>query len=170
MHPVIRPSVPFAQIVARAEAALYPDMVIPIALCLVVAAIFVSPVSAAGVAAALEQFGLVGNWADDCSKTQGNARQGFRIIIAEQPGDGPTYTTINVDNGVKTTVRSLVLTTVPLSSRSLRLRMRIVGGDVDGGPLPSPTTNTFEQTFERGADDTIQMAGNPPVLLQRCRD
>jgi hypothetical protein len=145
-------------------------MVIPIALCLLVAAIFVQPVNAAGVAAALETFGLIGNWADDCSKKQTNARQGFRLIIAEPPGDAPTYTTINVDNGVKTTVRSLVLTVVPLSSRSLRLRMRIVGGDVNGGPLPSPTTNTFEQTLERGAGDTMQMAGNPPVLLQKCRD
>ena len=145
-------------------------MVIPIALYLVVAAIFVQPVNAAGIAATLENFGLIGNWADDCSKKQGNARQAFRVIIAEPPGDGPTYTTINIDNGVKTTVRSLVLTAVPLSSRSLRLRMRIVGGDVNGGPLPSPTTNTFEQTFERVARDTMQMAGNPLVLLQRCRD
>jgi hypothetical protein len=145
-------------------------MVIPIALYLVVAAIFVQPVNAAGIAATLENFGLIGNWADDCSKKQANARQGFRVIIAEPPGDAATYTTINVDNGVKTTVRSLVLTAVPLSSRSLRLRMRIVGGDVNGGPLPSPTTNTFEQTFERSTGDTIEMAGNPRVLLQRCRD
>jgi hypothetical protein len=145
-------------------------MVIRIALCLVVVAIFVRPANAADVAAALEQFGLIGNWADDCSKAPSRARQGFRIIIAEPPGEGPTYTTIHVNNGVKTTIRSLVLTAVPLSPGSLRLRMRIVGGDVDGGPLPSPTTNTFEQTFERGAGDAMRMAGNPPVLLQRCRD
>jgi len=145
-------------------------MVMRLALCLVVAAILTRPAGAAGVAAALEQFGLVGNWADDCSKNQDNARQGFRIIIAEPPAAEPTYTTINIDNGVKTTIRSLVLTAVLLSPRSLRLRMRIVGGDVDGGPLPSPTTNTFEQTFERGAGNAVQMAGKPPVLLQRCRE
>ena len=145
-------------------------MVMRIALCLVVAAIFVRPADAAGVAAALEAFGLIGNWADDCSKKPGDARQGFHIIIAEPPAAEPTYTTINIDNGVKTTIHSVVLTAVPASPQSLRLRMRIVGGDVDGGPLPSPTTNTFEQTFERGAGDTVQMAGNPPVLLRRCRD
>src|SRR5215472_13466350 len=76
MHPVIRPSVPVARIVARADPALYPDMVIPIALCLVVAAIFVQPADAAGVATALEQFGLIGSWADDCSKSQSNTRRG----------------------------------------------------------------------------------------------
>jgi hypothetical protein len=145
-------------------------MVIRIALCLVVAAILARPADAAGVARALEQFGMIGDWADDCATEQGNARQGFRIIVAEPPAADATYTTINIDNGVRTTVHSLVLTAVPLSLRSLRLRMRIVGGDVDGGPLPSPTTNTFEQTFKQGAGDTMQMADNPPVLLQRCRE
>jgi hypothetical protein len=170
MHPVIRPSNPVARIVARAEASLYPDMVIPTAFRLVVAAIFLQQTNAAGVATSLEPFGLIGIWADDCSKKPGSLRQGFRLIIAEPLGDGPTYTTINIDDGVKITIRSLVLTAVPLSPRSLRLRMRIVGGDVDGGPLPSPTTNTFEQIFERVAGDAVQMAGKPPLLLQRCRD
>ena len=157
------------RIVARAGAPLYADMVTRTALCLVVAAIFIRPASAAGVATALEQFGLVGDWADDCAKEPGRSRQGFRILISAPLGSEPTYTTVNVDNGVKTTVRSLVLTAMPLPPQSLKLRMRIVGGDVDGGPLPSPTTNTFEQTFARQGGDAMQMAGNPPILLQRCR-
>jgi hypothetical protein len=144
-------------------------MVIQIALCFVVAAILIRPVSAADFAAALAQFGLIGNWADDCSKEPGRARQGFRIVISTMSGNEPAYTSINIDNGIKTTVRSIVLAATPAAPRSLKLRLRIIGGDVDGGPLPSPTTNTFEQIFSRQAGDAMQMAGSPAILLQKCR-
>jgi hypothetical protein len=159
-----------ARIVARAAAALYPDMVIRAAACLLAIAIFASPATAADVAVTIEQFGLMGIWADDCAEDMGKTRQAFRIVVAEPPGGGPTYTTINIDDGRKTTVHSLVLSAVSPSPQRLTLGMRIFGGDFDGGPLPSPTTNTFEQTFEKRADNAMQMAGNTPISLQRCRN
>jgi hypothetical protein len=146
---------------------------------LCVATVFAGPANADSIAVAIEKFGLMGSWADDCAEAPG-ARHGFRMAVAAPSGSTPTYTTVNIDNGVKTTVHSLVLAAVQPSPRSLTLRVRIVGGDVDGGPLPSPTTNTFEQTFEKPAgekpagekrdDSAMQMAGNPPIPLQRCRD
>ena len=138
------------------------------------AAVFAGPANADSIAVTIEKFGLLGSWADDCAEGPG-ARQGFRMAVAAPPGGAPTYTTVNIDNGVKTTVRSLVVTAVQPAPQSLTLRVRILGGDVDGGPLPSPTTNTFEQTFEKPAGEkpagaAMQMAGNPPIPLQRCRD
>jgi hypothetical protein len=145
-------------------------MVICAAVCFLAVAIFAFPANAESVAITIEKFGLMGSWANDCAKDMSKMLQGFRIIVAEPPGGGPTYTTLSVDDGVRTTVRSLILTTTLLSPRRLRLRMRIFGGDRDGGPLPSPTTNTFEQTFEKSAGDVMQMAGNTPITLNRCHD
>jgi hypothetical protein len=154
--------------IASPPAALYPDMVIRIAVCFLAAALFTSPVSADSIAVAIEKFGLMGSWADDCTKEVSNTRQGFRLTVAEVPGGGATYTTINVDDGVRTTVHSLVLTAVSPCPKQLRLRVRITGGDVDGAPLPSPTTNTFEQRFEKLAGGMMQMASNTPLSLRRC--
>jgi hypothetical protein len=145
-------------------------MVIRAAVCLLAVAIFMVPANAESVALTIEKFGLMGSWADDCGKGAIRTSQGFRLVVAEPPGDRPIYTTINVDNSVRTTVRSLILTAAPLPPRQLRLTMRIFGGDRDGGPLPSPTTNTFDQTFEKLASNVMQMAGNPPITLNRCSD
>jgi hypothetical protein len=144
-------------------------MVIRAVVCLVATAAFVWPVKADHISTVIEQFGLLGSWADDCAGYLGNLRQGFSLVIAGPPGAAPTYTTVNIDNGVKTTIHSVIVSAIAVSPRRLGLRLRITGGDVDGGPLPSPTTNTFEQTFEKLADDGVEMTGNPPVRLKRCR-
>lgn len=118
------------------------------------------------VSTAIAAFGLTGNWADQCE--DGSARQSFRLVV-ETPSAGPAaYKSVNIDNGVKTTIRSVVVAADPMPPKKLKLRMRIVGGDVDGGPLPSPTTSTFEQTFEKSADGGLTMLGNPPIPLKRC--
>jgi hypothetical protein len=128
---------------------------------------FMLPAKGDAISAAIMHFGLMGSWAEDCG--DGNGRNGIRIVV-DVPSTGPaTYTSLNMDDGAKTTIRSVVLAADPLSPRRLKLRMRIVGGDVDGGPLPSPTTSTFEQTFGKLADGGLQMAGNSPIPLKRCR-
>jgi hypothetical protein len=127
-----------------------------------------SHANADSAAMTIEKFGLIGTWATDCLTQPSTAQPGFRIIVAEPPGGAATYTTISVDGGVKTTVRSLVRAAVRLSPRQLKLTLRIVGGDRDGFPLPSPVTNTFEQTFEFLANDRLRMVGNDLVSFQRC--
>jgi hypothetical protein len=143
-------------------------MVIRAALCLIAFVTFTVPARAAGVTATIEELGLFGTWGTDCTAQAGKARSGFRIIVAQPPGGGPTYTTVNIDDGVKTTIHSLVQTADRIPPHQLKLRLRIFGGDVDGGPLPSMVTNTFEQTFEVLGNGRMQMDGRPPIALQRC--
>ena len=143
-------------------------MVIRPAVFLLAITVFALPAWGDAVSSAILNFGLTGSWADECSNR--NARSGIRIDIAAPPAGPSTYASINIDEGVKTRVRSVVLSADPLPPERLKLRMRIVGGDVDGGPLPSPTTNTFEQTFEKPAGGVLRMVGDPPIPLKRCRD
>lgn len=142
-------------------------MVIRPAVFLLITAAFALPAGGDAVSSAILNFGLTGSWADDCGN--GNAQSGTRIDIAAPPARPSTYASINIDDGVKTRVRSIVMSADVLPPERLKLRMRIVGGDVNGGPLPSPTTNTFEQTFEKLAGGGLRMIGNPPVRLKRCR-
>ncbi len=143
--------------------------IVRIILCLTTV-LFAFPAAAASVAVTLENFGLVGVWATDCTKELTAAQPGFRIVVAEPPGETPTYTTISVDAGVKTTVRSTVQAAVRLPPGQLRLTLRIFGGDRDGFPLPSPTTNTFQQTFEIPENGGLRMTEANPISFQQCRN
>jgi len=143
-------------------------MVIRLAVFLLGTALFALPARGDAISMAIANFGLAGNWADNCSN--GNARSGIRLIIAAPPVGPSTYESVSIDDGVKTRIRSVVLSADTLMSVRLKLRMRIVGGNVDGGPLPSPTTNTFEQTFEKLTGSGLRMVGNPPIPLTRCGD
>ena len=142
--------------------------IVRIILCLAVLCAF--PAAAESVAVTLDSFGLMGMWTTDCTKELTATQPGFRIVVAEPPGGTLTYTTISVDAGVKTTVRSTVQAAVRLPSGQLRLTLRIFGGDRDGFPLPSPTTNTFEQTFEILGNGRLRMAGADPISFQQCRN
>jgi hypothetical protein len=86
------------------------------------------------------------------------------MIFAEPPGDAPTYTTIDFDGGAKTMVHSMVLSTDQPHGRPFRFRLRIIGSDRDGGPLPSQTTNTFEQTVEMAGANRRRLASG----ARRC--
>jgi len=132
-------------------------------------AIFVHPAAADSVAVTIENFGLIGSWATDCTTELSATRPGFRAIFADPPGGAAVYTTISVDEGVKTTVRSTIQAALLLSPRKLKLTLKIVGGDRDGFPLPSPTTNTFEQIFEI-LGGRLQIGAMTPISLQRCRN
>src|SRR5690348_3519432 len=109
-------------------------------------------------AATFEEFDLVGRWSGHCAVAAG-AEQGFSIIFASAPGEQPTYTTISSERGGRTTIRSTIIDMAPVAGGRLRLRLRITGGDVDGGPLPSPTTDTFEQVIERVGATQIRLLG-----------
>ncbi len=93
---------------------------------------------------------------------------GFRIVFAHPPGGAPTYTTISSDHGFKTTVISAITAAVKAGANQVKLMLRITGGDRNGGPLPSPTTNTFEQTIETVGNARIRLAGPAALLLDRC--
>jgi len=140
-----------------------------IAVCVIAMAILVLPAAADSVAVAIGNFGLIGSWATDCTTELTAARPGFRAIFSDPPGGAPVYTTISVDEGVKTAVRSTIQAAVLLSPRKLKLTLKIIGGDRDGFPLPSPTTNTFEQTFEI-LDNRLQIGAATPISLQLCRN
>jgi hypothetical protein len=140
-----------------------------IAVCVIAMAIFVLPAAADSVAVAIENFGLIGSWATDCTTELTTAQSGFRAIFSDPSGGAPVYTTTSVDEGVKTTVRSTIQAAVLHSPHKLKLMLKIIGGDRDGFPLPSPTTNTFEQIFEI-LDGRLQIGGATPISLQRCRN
>ena len=137
----------------------------------VLAAFLLGPTAGTADSAAttIERYGLIGTWASDCAVDVAATRPGFRIIFA-QSGGRPTYTTISADGGVRMTIYSAVIGAMPVDGSRLRLLLQIIGGDRDGGKLPSPTTNAFEQTIEKLGDERIRLTGAAPQLLERCRN
>ena len=49
-------------------------------------------------------FGLVGNWVDDC-----NEHRGVHLRVAAPPAGLSSYDPVTIDEGVKTTLRPVVL-------------------------------------------------------------
>jgi hypothetical protein len=139
-------------------------------LLLVVTANFAAaPICAAdNPAATVESRGLVGTWASYCTAGADRKAAPLRIVVAAPPGGAASFTTVNAEDGVATTVNSEVLEAAPAGPGQLKLRLRIVGGDRDG-PLPSPTTNTFEQVIEK-TDQGIRLAGAESRFIQKCPD
>ncbi len=127
-----------------------------------------SPAAATDSAAtAIEHLGLVGTWASYCTPNTDRTKPGLRIVFAA-PADGdPVYTTVSSDGRVTTTARSAVLEASPAGDGRLKLRLRIIGGDRDGGPLPDTMTNTFEQVIEK-TDEGIRLVGIDPRFIQKC--
>jgi hypothetical protein len=129
-----------------------------------------APICAAdNPAVTVESRGLVGTWATYCTAGASPKAAALRIVFAVPPGGAASFTTVNAEGGVTTTVKSEVLEAVPAGSDQLKLRLRIVGGERDGGPLPSPTTNTFEQVIEK-TDQGIRLVGAESRFIQKCPD
>ena len=141
-----------------------------ILLLIVTANLAAAPICAAdNPAATIESRGLVGTWASYCTAGADRKAAAVRIVVAAPLGGAASFTTVNAEDGVATTVNSEVLDAAPAGPGQLKLRLRIVGGDRDGGPLPSPTTNTFEQVIEK-TDQGIRLAGAEPRFIQKCPD
>ncbi len=141
-----------------------------ILLLVVMANFAAAPICAAdNPAATIESRGLVGTWASYCTAGADRKAAPLRIIVAAPPGGAASFTTVNAEDGVATTVNSEVLEAAPAGPGQLKLRLRIVGGNRDGGPLPSPTTNTFEQLIEK-TDQGIRLAGAESRFIQKCPD
>ncbi len=140
-------------------------------LLLVVTANFAAaPICAAdNPAATIESRGLVGTWASYCTAGADRKAAPLRIVVVAPPGGAASFTTVNAEDGVATTVNSEVLEAAPAGPDQLKLRLRIVGGDRDGGPLSGPTTNTFEQVIEK-TDQGIRLAGAESHFIQKCPD
>jgi hypothetical protein len=101
--------------------------------------------------------GLVGNWADDC-----NGHQRVHLRVAAPPAGPSSFDSVTIDEGVKTTLRSVVLSAERLPPGRLKLRTAVC--------VHSPATNIFEQTFENLAGGGLPMIGNPPIPLKGCHD
>jgi hypothetical protein len=141
-----------------------------ILLLIVTANLAAAPICAAdNPAATVESRGLVGTWASYCTAGAGRKAAALRIVFAVPPGGAPNFTTVNVEGEGTTTVKSEVLEAVPAGPDQLKLRLRIVGGEREGGPLPSPTTNTFEQVIEK-TDQGIRLVGAESRFIQKCPD
>ncbi len=138
-----------------------------VALANVVCSAYAAADSAATV---IEGFGLIGTWASYCAVEVDRSKPGLRIVFAEPPEGPPTYTTVSAEGRVATTVRSAVLEAAPAGPGQVRLRLRIIDGDRDGGPLPSPTTDTFEQVIEKVEGSGIRLAGVDPRFIPKCPD
>ena len=121
-------------------------------------------------ATVIESFGLIGTWASYCTPGAASKKSGLRIVFAEPPGDAPMYTTVSADAAVTTTVRSAVLEAAPVGPAQVRLRLRIIGGDRGGGPLPDTMTNTFEQVIEKVEGSGIRLVGIDERFIQKCPD
>jgi hypothetical protein len=109
------------------------------------------------------RLGLIGIWSSRCASPDA-----FRMIVDGQPSVPLLHTSISFDGGIRTTVRSVVLGIRPLGPGQASLRLRITGGDRNGGPLPSPTTNTFDQVLETIGSDRLRIANTTPLVLERC--
>ena len=123
--------------------------------------------AADSAATAIESQGLVGTWATYCTPSTDRGKPGLRIVFAAPPDGPPIYTTVSSDGRATTTVRSEVLEASPVGSSQLKLRLRIVGGDVDGGPLPDTMTSTFEQVLDK-TEEGIRLVGVDPRFIQKC--
>ena len=103
-------------------------------LLIVTANIAAAPICAAdNPAATVESRGLVGTWASYCTAGADRKAAALRIIVAAPPGGAASFTTVNAEDGVATTVNSEVLEAAPAGPGQLKLRLRIVGGERDGG-------------------------------------
>ena len=141
-----------------------------ILLLVLTASVAAAPICAAdNPATIVESLGLVGTWATYCTAGADRKAAPLRIVFAVPQGGAASFTTVNADAGVTTTVNSEVLEAAPAGPDQIKLRLRIVGGDRDGGPLPSPTTNTFEQVIEK-TDQGIRLVGAEPRFIQKCPD
>ena len=138
---------------------------------LIVLAIWVPTVARADTPLeAIRKFGMIGKWATDCADITAS-KSGFMRLTVAAEGAEASYTTLtNDDAGSKTTIRSVVRAAERIPPNRLKLTLRIVGGDRDGGGLPDMVTNTMEDTFEILADGRLQMDNGKLVTFRRCPD
>lgn len=118
--------------------------------------------------AVIEDFGLVGTWADDCGRDLDKQQVGFRMIFAVPRKGAPTRTVISSDGAHKTTTKADILGAQLLGTTGLVIQAKITDGDRDGGPLPGSMTTGLNQSFEKTEPDVLYVKGRDPVRLERC--
>jgi hypothetical protein len=118
--------------------------------------------------AVIQSFGLVGTWANDCSRNLDAHQPGYKMIF-EVPDKGPPTRTIISSDGVKkTTIKADILGASPLGTTALVIQAKVTGGDSDGAPLPASAFLGLDQSFEKTGPDVLYVKGRDPVRLQRC--
>jgi hypothetical protein len=135
--------------------------------CLIVLAIWIPAARADAVLETIRDFGMIGTWATDCADAAAS-RPGLMRLTVAAAGAEASYTTLSNDGGSKMTIRSVMRAAQRLLPNRLKLTLRIVGGDRDGGGMPNMVTNAMEHTFEFLADGRLQMDNREPVIFRRC--
>jgi hypothetical protein len=118
--------------------------------------------------AVIQAFGLVGTWANDCSRNLDAHQAGFKMIFAVPEQGPPTRTTVSSDGAHKTTTKADILGAQPLGTTALVIQAKVTGGDRDGGPLPSSAFLGLDQSFEKNEPNVLYVKGRDPVRLERC--
>jgi len=124
------------------------------------------PVNPAG--AVIQGFGLVGTWANDCSRDLDKHQVGYKMIFTVPEKGLPTRTVISSDGVHKTMTKADILGAQPLGTTALVIQAKITGGDRDGGPLPGSMTTGLDQSFEKSEPNVLYVKGRDPVRLERC--
>src|ERR1051326_9300035 len=89
---------------------------------LIMANVAAAPIWAAdNPATIVESRGLVGTWATYCTAGADRKAAPLRIVLAVPRGGAASFTTVNADAGVTTTVNSEVLEAAPADRKSTRL-------------------------------------------------
>jgi len=118
--------------------------------------------------AILQGFGLVGTWANDCTRNLDKHQAGYKMIFEIPEKGPPTRTTISSDGTHKTMVKADILGAQPLGTTALVIQAKVTGGDRDGGPLPSSAFLGLDQSFEKTEPNVLYVKGRDPVRLERC--
>jgi hypothetical protein len=126
------------------------------------------PASAQSAGAVIQGFGLVGTWANDCSRDLDKNQGGFKMIFAVPAKGPPTRETISVDGTHKTTVKADILNALPLGKTGLVIEANVTDGDRDGGPLPGSMTTALDQSIEKFEPNVLYVKGRDPLRLERC--
>jgi hypothetical protein len=127
------------------------------------------PARADIVGAAVQAYGLVGTWSNDCSRNLEKHQAGLRITF-EVPEKGPPIRTVISSDGAKTTtVKAEVLSAVPLGTGDLNIRVRLMSGAGGDAPLPA-YLNTPEQSFQKTEPNVLFIKGPYAVRLGRCTE
>ncbi|HEX3883554.1 MAG TPA: hypothetical protein VHW66_12915 [Stellaceae bacterium] len=127
-----------------------------------------TPAQADIVGAAVQAFGLVGTWSNDCSRNLDKHQAGFRMSF-EVPDHGPPIRTIVSSDGAKTTtVKSEVLSAIPNGAEFLAIGVRLSGAG-SGEKIPA-YLNTPQQSFQKTEPNVLFVRGRDGMRLQRCTE
>jgi hypothetical protein len=119
-------------------------------LCLIATALFASaPAAAESAGSTLKDFGLIGTWSNGCGGDRPADAKFIHVIFAAPRSSPPTRTMIVSKGAERTTIYTDIIAVTPVAGDKIRLRLRLTGGDRNGGPLPMINQNPFDQLVSK---------------------